>query len=917
MKLTRPPEGTKPAGRAGGASTRGNWALRDRPSLVWLILAAVVALAHRQVPSATWLMVHLVLLGALTHAAMVWSTHFTQALLKTPPGLDDRSMQSRRLILLLLGTTLVLVGVPTSIWPVTIVGASLVCVAVVWHAVMLWRRLRAALPGRFRVTIRYYLAAAAYVPVGATFGTLLARGQGDELHGRFLVAHTMTMVLGWLGLTVTGTLITLWPTMLRTRMDERAEALARQALPVLAGSVGVVAGGAALGWRWVAVAALVAYLAALAWWSRALWRPARTAPPRHFGTWSVSAALLWLVVALVLVTLSVALRENWTAVADGYGTIATVVAAGFAVQLISGALAWLMPSVLGGGPSVVRAASAWFNRYGVLRIVVVNLGLLLCLLPVPSWVRVTVSVLVLIAMAAYIPLFFGAVRASVAARQELLATVGEGPGRPTRIEPEPPVWSTGQLVAGLAAIAIAVSLGVAADPTAAGLTLASGPTSSTGSAAASGPGLSVPGVTPTGQTTTVKIEARGMRFIPGKIHVPYGNRLVIELHNSDPSSPHDLTFDGEKRTPRLMPGKSATLDVGVVGRSNQGWCTVVGHRLMGMVLDVVVDGAPSGSTGGGATTGAMDHGSGGASNAGSPGIKLGQDPGPGFTAVDPVLPPLTDEKVHKLTLTVQETKLEVSPGVWQTRWTYNGRVPGPTLHGRIGDTFEITLVNDGTVGHSIDFHAGENPPNRDMRTIPPGQSLVYRFTAQRAGIWLYHCSTMPMTSHIAAGMFGAVVIEPDGLAAVGRSYLAVQSEAYVTGDGSTPQNVDAAAVAAGARPSAMSFNGIANQYDHKPWTAKAGERIRIWVLDAGPNRSSSFHVVGAQFDTVWKEGGYLLRDGKDAFGSSRGGSQALDLGAAQGGFVELSIPQPGQYPFVTHAMADAEIGAHGILDVTR
>lgn len=914
MTLSRAPEDTRTPKRTANSSTRGNWALRDRPSLVWLILAGVVALAHRWIPAATWLMVHLVLLGALTHAAMVWSTHFTQALLKTPPGLDDRKRQSQRLTLLLLGTTLVLVGVPTVTWPLTVAGATLVCVAVVWHAVMLWRRLRTALPGRFRVTVRYYLAAAAYVPVGATFGTVLAKGVPDELNGRLLVAHTMTMLLGWLGLTVTGTLVTLWPTMLRTRMDERAERLARQALPGFVTAVAVVLTGASLGLRWVAVAGLVLYGGCLAWWGRALWRPARTAPPRHFGTWSVSAALGWLVVALVLVTVSVAVRPDWTAVADGYGTIATVIAAGFAVQLISGALAWLMPSVLGGGPSVVRAAAAWFNRYAVLRLAVVNLGLLLCLLPVPSWVRVVLSVLVLVAMAAYVPLFLKAVRASVAARQELLAAFEAGDARPTRIDPEPPVWSTGQLVAALAVLAVGISLGVAVDPAAAGLPVASGVSASTGQGA--GPGLSAPGVRPTGRTTTVRVEAHDMRFSPGRITVPYGNRLVVDLVNTDRTSPHDLTFDGVTRTPRLMPGQSATLDAGIVGRSNQGWCTLVGHRQMGMVLDVVVEGAPAGTSGASAGMAGMTH-DGGTSATATPGIRLGQEPGPDFRAVDPVLAPLTNERIHRLTLVAEDKTLEIAPGVRQIQWTYNGRVPGPTLHGRVGDTFEITLVNKGTIGHSIDFHAGENPPNRDMRTIPPGQSLVYRFTAKRAGIWLYHCSTMPMSAHIAAGMFGAVVIEPDGLPAVDRSYLAIQSEAYVTGDGSTPEPVDVEAVIAAARPSALAFNGIANQYDYRPWPAKTGERVRIWVLDAGPNRATSFHVVGSQFDTVWKEGGYLLRAGKDAFGSTGGGAQALDLAAAQGGFVELSIPEPGRYPFVSHIMADAEIGAHGILEVTR
>jgi nitrite reductase (NO-forming) len=210
------------------------------------------------------------------------------------------------------------------------------------------------------------------------------------------------------------------------------------------------------------------------------------------------------------------------------------------------------------------------------------------------------------------------------------------------------------------------------------------------------------------------------------------------------------------------------------------------------------------------------------------------------------------------------------------------------------------------MGHSVDFHAGTLAPDGPMRTIAPGQSLVYRFTATAPGIWMYHCSSMPMSVHIAAGMFGAVVIDPPDLAPVDRSYVLLQSELYLGPQGGT---VDVDKLRA-ERPDAVVFNGYPNQYDARPLTARVGERVRIWVLDAGPDRATSFHVVGGQFDTVYKEGGYLLRRG------SGGASQALGLAPAQGGFVELAFPQAGHYPFVSHVMIDAERGAHGIIEVT-
>jgi nitrite reductase (NO-forming) len=169
---------------------------------------------------------------------------------------------------------------------------------------------------------------------------------------------------------------------------------------------------------------------------------------------------------------------------------------------------------------------------------------------------------------------------------------------------------------------------------------------------------------------------------------------------------------------------------------------------------------------------------------------------------------------------------------------------------------------------------------------------------------MYHCSTMPMSAHIANGMFGAVVIEPPGLPAVARSYLLVQSELYLGADGGP---VDVTKVQA-EQPDAVVFNGYAAQYDARPLRARVGERVRVWVLDAGPNRSTSFHVVGGQFDTVYAEGAFLLRRGT-------GGSQALALAPAQGGFVELAFPEAGRYPFVSHVMIDAERGAHGVFEV--
>jgi nitrite reductase (NO-forming) len=423
-------------------------------------------------------------------------------------------------------------------------------------------------------------------------------------------------------------------------------------------------------------------------------------------------------------------------------------------------------------------------------------------------------------------------------------------------------------------------------------------------------------VTPTGHTTEVTLQVDGMAFTPSTIEVPVGDRLVVTLDNTGDQR-HDLVFANGAALDALAPGAQATLDVGVIGADLEGWCSLPGHRQMGMVVDVVAVGAGATDTAGGHDMDGMDH-AGSSSDAGSSSgaptmaelMAAAQDATPHPAA----LPPLQDETVHSYTFTVTESVEDVADGLTRAVWTYNGTSPGPVLHGRVGDTFDITLVNAGTMGHSIDFHAGELAPDGPMRTIEPGESLQYTFTANRSGIWMYHCSTMPMSNHIANGMFGAVVIEPDGLEPVDRQYVLIQSEQYLGADGGP---ADATKVAAGV-PDIVAFNGRAFGYDAHPLTARVGERVRIWVLDAGPNAGLAFHVVGTQFDTVWSEGAYSVHRGTSTDGLTLGttGAQVLALQAAEGGFVELVPAEAGRYPVVNHQMSLAEKGAHGVLLVT-
>jgi len=252
---------------------------------------------------------------------------------------------------------------------------------------------------------------------------------------------------------------------------------------------------------------------------------------------------------------------------------------------------------------------------------------------------------------------------------------------------------------------------------------------------------------------------------------------------------------------------------------------------------------------------------------------------------------------------MDETVIEVAPGVTQELWTFEGQYPGPTLRGKVGDVFTVTVTNDGQIGHSIDFHASKTPMDVDMRTLQPGESLVYQFRADYAGVWMYHCGTAPALHHIGNGMFGAVIIDPPTLAPVDHEVLFVQSELYLgpeAGPGDLTKMID-------EDFDAVVFNGYHNQYVHQPIQVAPGDRIRAYVLDAGPSENSSWHVVGTIFDTVYKEGEYLLIPGS----ANRGGAQALDLQPAQGGFVEFTLDEQGKYAIVTHKFSNPGKGALG------
>ncbi len=267
--------------------------------------------------------------------------------------------------------------------------------------------------------------------------------------------------------------------------------------------------------------------------------------------------------------------------------------------------------------------------------------------------------------------------------------------------------------------------------------------------------------------------------------------------------------------------------------------------------------------------------------------------------------PAAPDKVKEITLTVEDKTLEVAPGVPYETWTFNGTVPGPTLRVRQGDQVKFTLVNNGKMQHSIDFHAAQTPWNINYKSINPGDRLSFDWTANYPGVFMYHCGTPPVIAHLANGMYGAIIVEPAEGLPPAKEYALVQSEFYTQPGNDGMFHYDGGK-ANSIQPDYVVFNGYANQYQEKPLTANPGERVRFWVLNAGPSVFSAFHIVGTVFDKAYADGNPK---------NVQSGMQTVTIPPGGGYMVELTVPDAGLYPMVTHAFAHPGKGALGLLQV--
>ncbi|HEZ2751371.1 TPA: nitrite reductase, copper-containing [Neisseria meningitidis] len=281
----------------------------------------------------------------------------------------------------------------------------------------------------------------------------------------------------------------------------------------------------------------------------------------------------------------------------------------------------------------------------------------------------------------------------------------------------------------------------------------------------------------------------------------------------------------------------------------------------------------------------------------------------------PEVPPAIDRdypaKVRVKMETVEKT-MKMDDGVEYHYWTFDGDVPGRMIRVREGDTVEVEFSNNpsSTVPHNVDFHAATGQGGGAAATFTaPGRTSTFSFKALQPGLYIYHCAVAPVGMHIANGMYGLILVEPkEGLPKVDKEFYIVQGDFYTKGkkgaQGLQPFDMDKAIA---EQPEYVVFNGhVGAIAGDNALKAKAGETVRMYVGNGGPNLVSSFHVIGEIFDKVYVEGGKLINENVQSTIVPAGGSA----------IVEFKVDIPGSYTLVDHSIFRAfNKGALGQLKV--
>ena len=298
--------------------------------------------------------------------------------------------------------------------------------------------------------------------------------------------------------------------------------------------------------------------------------------------------------------------------------------------------------------------------------------------------------------------------------------------------------------------------------------------------------------------------------------------------------------------------------------------------------------------------------------------KVSKSDGPVSIVRDPTdLPPPVGKRGPqrvKVDLETVEMTGKLADGATYRYWTFNHKVPGPFIRVRVGDTVEVRLKNhdDSVLMHNVDFHAVTGPGGGAKATdAGPGESRGFDFTATNPGLYVYHCAVPMAAQHIANGMYGLILVEPEGGLAQGRSRVLRDAgrdlhRAEDRREGRADRELREAHERAARILRVQRRRRRAR--GEKPLKAKVGETVRIYFGVGGPNYTSSFHVIGEIFDRVYKQGSLTTAPMKDV--------QTTTVPPGGAAVVEFKLEVPGKYMLVDHALTRVERGLVGILEVT-
>jgi len=376
-----------------------------------------------------------------------------------------------------------------------------------------------------------------------------------------------------------------------------------------------------------------------------------------------------------------------------------------------------------------------------------------------------------------------------------------------------------------------------------------------------------------------------------QLMVPEGAVVQINLVNGD-GAIHDIAIPQFGVDSDDITGKGAS--TAVVFRANKKGefeylCTLPGHKQAGMAGKLVV-GTP-------------------VAKKKAEGLNVAQDP-------TNVGKPVGKRGPRKLTVDLETTEVvgQLADGTTYKYWTFNNKVPGPFIRARVGDTITVNMSNakDSQMIHSVDFHAVTGPGGGAAVTqAAPGQTKSFTFKALNPGLYVYHCATPMVAQHISNGMYGMILIEPEGgLPEVDREFYVMQGELYtVQRHGVQGEHEFSLEKLLDERPEHLTFNGTMDALNKTyKMESKVGETVRIYFGVGGPNATSSFHVIGEIFDRVYNLG--------DLTSPPLQNVQTVSVAPGAATMVEFKTEVPGKYILVDHALSRLEKGLSGVLHVT-